>query len=101
MPGPDRLSSVLQQHHPKWSLEENVSSPERYVPGGDLERYAPDAEQDEGPSGPKEEAPSQGGRKGCFVSADCHLGHYDSFGGLCDGQYVQGTRTLFEGYLII
>lgn len=48
-------------------MEVNVSSPERYVPGGDTEGYGPeadsDAERKEGPSGPKEEAPSQGGIK--------------------------------------
>ncbi|GAQ80722.1 hypothetical protein KFL_000600390 [Klebsormidium nitens] len=56
-------ASGVQQHQLQWSMEVNVSSPERYVPGGDTDGYGPDADSDaerkEGPSGPKEEAPSQ------------------------------------------
>jgi hypothetical protein len=58
MSEPDSPVSKLQQPEPQWSMEVHVSSPDRYQPSDDS-----DAEREEGPSGPEEEAPSQGG---CF-----------------------------------
>lgn len=77
MSEPDSPVSKLQHPEPQWSMEVHVSSPDRYQPSDDS-----DAEREEGLSGPKEEAPSQGGcflvlRPPAFVAHFVKPGHFE------------------------